>query len=67
MKVIGHLKANLNSGEGDAKIIAEFDDLTPLMKMDLLKDWIYDLDIAYEEARSEFSFEGKMEKTYGKD
>jgi hypothetical protein len=66
MKVIGQLKANLNSGEGDAKIIAEFDDLTPLMKMDLLKDWIYDLEKAYEEARSEFSFEGKLGKSNGK-
>ena len=66
MKVIGQLKANLNSGEGDAKIIAEFDDLTPLMKMDLLKDWIYDLEKAYEEARAEFAFEGKLGKYNGK-
>lgn len=59
--IVGYLKANINSGEGDVVFTEFFERLTPLMKADLLKDWLYDITEAYEEARLEMHTEMRVE------
>jgi hypothetical protein len=45
------LKANFNAGEGDIGNVLEFRySNDPLMRADLLKDWIFLLEEEYEEA-----------------
>lgn len=59
--MVGYLKANLDTGEGDVVFTEFFERLSPLMKADLLKDWLYDITEAYEEARSEMYVEMRVE------
>ena len=47
-------RADLDSGEGEIKSWPRFEELSPLMKADLLKDWKYDIERLYEEALIEF-------------
>ena len=70
---LGDLTGNLNSGEGIVKFGDFFARLSPLMRTDLLRDWLYDITEAYKEARSEWYTEmgveydlEKMESANGK-
>ena len=47
------LHANYFSGEGCLKNVEEFKELDALLRADLLKDWIYDLNKLYEVAVEE--------------
>jgi hypothetical protein len=47
-------RADLESGEGEIKSWPRFGELTPLMRMDLLKDCMINLEELYEEALTEF-------------
>jgi len=44
------LVANYQTGEGKVINIPAFQKLDPLLQADLLKDWIYDLEILYGQA-----------------
>ena len=43
MKKINMLKINIDDGEGEFKIIKEFKELNNLIKLDIMRDWIWDL------------------------
>ena len=47
------LHANYFNGEGCLKNVVEFKELDALLRADLLKDWIYDLNKLYEVAVEE--------------
>ena len=47
------LHANYFNGEGCLKNVEEFKELDALLRADLLKDWIYDLNKLYEAAVKE--------------
>jgi hypothetical protein len=49
MRVL-NLNANLDLGEGSVGITAEYKRCGALLRADILKDWIYDLERLYEEA-----------------
>jgi|TARA_Y100000310_G_scaffold202006_2_gene202095 hypothetical protein len=57
MTTVLTLRADLDSGEGDVPLTSKFDKLSPLMKADLLKDWIGELEVLYEEALYDFNSE----------
>ncbi len=52
---IPKLTAKLNDGEGDLIIDPDWNALPPLLRADILKDWIHLLDEEYVKARSEMS------------
>ena len=58
---LGDLTGDLNSGEGFVKFGDFFAKLSPLMRADLLRDWLYDITEAYEGARSEMYAEMRVE------
>ena len=49
----GDLKANYECGEGSIRLTPEFNSENSLLKMDVLSDWIYDLQEEYDKARLE--------------
>ena len=49
----GDLKANYEFGEGSIRLTPEFNSENSLLKMDVLSDWIYDLQEEYSKARLE--------------
>jgi len=49
----GDLKASYDSGEGSIRLTPEFNSEGPLLKMDVLSDWIYDLQEEYDKARGD--------------
>ena len=51
------LRANLDSGEGNVPLTSKFDELSPLMKADLLKDWIGQLGVLYTDVLTDFDAE----------
>jgi hypothetical protein len=44
------LRSNWGTGEGDIKLKHEWDEIYPLWRADVLKDWIYELTSLYSEA-----------------
>jgi len=58
------LRADLDSGEGNVPITSKFDELSPLMKADLLKDWIGQLGALYTDALADF--EAEMDSLKGR-
>ena len=58
------LRADLDSGEGNVPITSKFDELSPLMKADLLKDWIGRLGALYTDALADF--EAEMDSLKGR-
>ena len=46
-------RADLDSGEGEIKSWPKFEKLSPLMKQDLLGDWLGQLNLMYESALNE--------------
>jgi hypothetical protein len=53
-KKIGTLYAYLNSGEGDVTIKTYFDDLDPLLRLDVMKDILWMIESEIEELEEEF-------------
>ena len=49
MKIEKLFKMNLDEGEAEFILTREFKQLDPLLKADILKDWIYDLKEVYNE------------------
>ena len=47
------LKAVVDFGEGSIGVPDEWNTYDPLLRMDLLKDWIYDLQEEYDKAHAE--------------
>ncbi len=47
MKTTNFFKMNLDNGEGEFKPSADFRWEEPLLKLDIMKDWIEDLQIEY--------------------
>ena len=47
MKKINMLKINIDDGEGEFKIIKEFKELNNLIKLDIMREWIWDLKQEY--------------------
>lgn len=47
-------KWRLDDGEGSIGNLEEFRKFDPLLRADLLKDWIGDLNVEYEKALEEF-------------
>lgn len=48
------LKASFETGEGCIGNIEKWRENSALMRADLLKDWIYDLELEYEKALVDF-------------
>lgn len=44
------LNANYETGEGSVSVKQAWQDLPPLLRADLLKDWMFDLNLMYETA-----------------
>lgn len=59
------LRADLDSGEGNVPLTSKFDELSPLMKADLLKDWIGQLGVLYTDALADF--EEEMDSLKGRE
>jgi hypothetical protein len=59
------LNANYDTGEGSVSVTKEWMDLEPLLRADLLKDWMFDLNLMYETAlKQAFHFgDVKLEET----
>lgn len=55
------LTANLDGGEGNVSIPQDWKNLHPLLKMDILGDWIGVLESEYKKSRKDFrnSFKDK--------
>jgi hypothetical protein len=47
MKKINMLKIDTDNGEGEFKVIKEFKELNNLIKLDIMRDWIWDLKQEY--------------------
>lgn len=47
------LRSSCFAGEGELKISPEWDEIYPLWRADVLKDWIYELTYLYSEAMME--------------
>ena len=47
------LRSSFGNGEGDIKLSHEWDEIDPLWRADVLKDWIYELTFLYSEAMQE--------------
>jgi hypothetical protein len=54
------LRSSWFAGEGELKISPEWDEIYPLWRADVLKDWIYELTHLYSEAMMEM---GRPHKT----
>lgn len=53
MKDIKGLKADFENGEGAVKLPDDFLNEDPLLRADILKDWLYFLEIEYGKANGE--------------
>lgn len=53
----GKLKVCYESGEGSIRLTPEFSSEGSLLKMDVLSDWIYDLQEEYDKAKSDLGRE----------
>ena len=47
------LVADCENGEGEIEFAEDYDDYSPLLRADIIRDWIYDLRKAYDEAIEE--------------
>jgi len=54
---VGKLKASIDNGEGSISLGSEFSNENALWKMDVLSDWIYDLEEEYEKAKLDLNGE----------
>lgn len=45
--IVPKLKANFETGEGEVLFLGEWHNLDGLMRKDLLKDWIFELQTEY--------------------
>lgn len=52
--IIGHLTADFDDVEGEVEIATAFDNLPPLTRADILKDWIGLLEREYSATLEEF-------------
>ena len=52
-------KANIFTGEGEVQILYQFHGLDPLMKADLLSDWVQDIQDLYEKALEDIKVYGR--------
>jgi len=50
MDKAGQLFYSASDGEGELRISTEFDNLNALLRADILKDWIHELESYYNEA-----------------
>jgi len=57
MTALVTLRADLDSGEGEITLRPTFERLSPLMKADILKDWIGQLGVLYTDALTDFDAE----------
>tara|TARA_R110002020_G_scaffold280165_1_gene495928 strand:- start:273 stop:473 length:201 start_codon:yes stop_codon:yes gene_type:complete len=53
MKINELFKMNLDDGEAEFKPTKEFNNLNPLLKCDILKDWFYDVQKEYNKSVGE--------------
>jgi hypothetical protein len=54
------LNANYDTGEGSVSVKQEWMDLPPLLRADLLKDWMFDLNLMYESAVKQAFHRGEV-------
>jgi len=59
------LRADLEDGEGEAIIRHKFKELSPLMRADIIKDWMSQLELLSSEALSDFEAEMNRFKKRG--
>jgi len=59
MAKAGSLKCDFECGEGDVFLSRDFLERNSLFRMDVLQDWIGDLQKAYDQAYSEWTVEYK--------
>jgi len=65
MKTDIKLDANVFTGEGEIKIMPHFEKMNTLWQLDVLKDWIYDLDNEYSKRMCVWRDEGKAIRKKG--
>ena len=54
------LNANFDTGEGSVSVTQEWKDLPALLRADLLKDWIFDLNLMYEHSVNQAFHKGQV-------
>lgn len=54
MKTVGTLKANIDAGEGDIDFGDIFEGQSNLWKVDVLGDWLCDIQEAYDKQKADF-------------
>lgn len=54
------LNANFDTGEGSVSVTQEWKDLPALLRADLLKDWIFDLNLMYEHSVNQAFHNGQV-------
>ena len=59
------LVAGFDTGEGDIRIMPHFESMNSLWQLDVLKDWIYDLDNEYNRRMCVWRDEGKKLRKKG--
>ncbi len=57
MTILVTLTADLECGEGDVKLRTVFDELDGLTRADVLKDWIGELEVLYNDALRDWAVE----------
>jgi hypothetical protein len=57
MRYVQGLRANFDSGEGEVVLPTEIMRESDLWRMDVIRDWIYDLTEEYSKARVEFGLD----------
>ena len=65
MKTDIKLNANVLTGEGEMKIMPHFEKMNTLWQLDVLKDWIYDLDNEYNKRMCVWRDEGRAIRKKG--
>ena len=65
MKTDIKLDANVFTGEGEIKIMPHFEKMNTLWQLEVLKDWIYDLDNEYSKRMCVWRDEGKAIRKKG--
>ena len=66
MRKVIKLLADWDSGEGGMRLPPEWEVEYPLMKLDLLKDWIYLLEVEYKREMQNWREELKVKKKVAK-
>ena len=59
MAILVTLTADLECGEGDVKLRTVFEELDGLTRADVLKDWIGELEVLYNDALRDWAVEMK--------